>query len=98
MGISYQMRRQLTPEQSRIGGFLEHMTSFAERWCTEDEVDEIYAFRDRAISVDLIKLEDVYMSEKEFVQELNKEPIKSILVKLREGMGLSFIYGNEDMR
>lgn len=98
MGISYQMRRELTPLQYRIGGFLVHMTSDPSRWCTEDEVEEIYAFKNRVISMDPITCEDVYMSERKFIKELKKEPIKSILVKLREGMGLSFIYGNEDMR
>ncbi len=98
MAISYQMRGSLTPAQSRVGRFLVHMTSYPERWCTEDEINEIYALNRRAISYDPITYETVYMTEEQFAQELEKEPIKSILNKLREGMGLSFIYGNDDMR
>ncbi len=98
MEISCQMRRKLPPEQSRIARFLVHMTSYPGRWCTEDEMKEISALYQRAITMDPHTCELVYMPEEEFIQELKKEPIKSILIKLREGMGLSFIYGNEGMR
>ena len=38
-----------------------------------------------------------FISEEQFVYELNKEPIKSILKKFRELTGLSFKYGKRDM-
>lgn len=102
MAISYQERyinhiEFSTPkniEELHIYMFCSRMgtqTLLAPAFYTIEEQSAVHNFQVMAMG------EKGFISEEQFIQELNNEPIKSILKKFRELTGLSFKYGNPDM-